>query len=102
MAFQDLVPPAKGSPSSKSTDSLHVPDEPIVPFIEGDGTGRDIWKAASRVFDAAVETAYGDRRRIAWFEVFAGQKSYDKYGTWLPEDTIEAFIRVIESRQKGE
>jgi isocitrate dehydrogenase len=70
---------------------LSVPDRPILPFIEGDGTGPDIWRAAVGVFDAAVEGAYGDRRRIAWFEVYAGQKSYDKYGTWLPEDTVKAF-----------
>jgi isocitrate dehydrogenase len=70
---------------------LSVPDRPILPFIEGDGTGPDIWRAAVGVFDAAVERAYGARRHIAWFEVYAGQKSYDKYGTWLPEDTVKAF-----------
>ena len=70
---------------------LSVPDVPIVPFIEGDGTGRDIWRSAVKVLDAAVEKAYGGKKRFAWFEVFAGQKSYDKYGTWLPDDTVEAF-----------
>jgi len=70
---------------------LSVPDVPIVPFIEGDGTGRDIWRSSVKVLDAAVEKAYGGKRRFAWFEVFAGQKSYDKYGTWLPDDTVEAF-----------
>ena len=70
---------------------LSVPDDPIIPFIEGDGTGPDIWRAAVVVFNAAVEKAYGGKKKIVWFEVFAGQKSYDKYGTWLPEDTVKAF-----------
>jgi len=70
---------------------LDVPDHPILPFIEGDGTGPDIWAAAVRVFDAAVEKAYGGRRRIVWKEVLAGQKAYDATGEWLPEETLEAF-----------
>jgi isocitrate dehydrogenase len=74
---------------------LNVPDRPIIPFIEGDGTGPDIWAAAVRVFDAAVSKAYGDKRKIEWFEVFAGQKSYDKYGTWLPNDTLTAVREYI-------
>jgi isocitrate dehydrogenase len=89
--FQDLKAPTRGSPISMSASGLYVPDEPVVPFIEGDGTGRDIWRASVRVFDAAVEKAYRGKRRLAWFEVFAGEKSYNKYGTWLPEDTIKAF-----------
>jgi len=68
-----------------------VPDDPILPFIRGDGTGPDIWAASQRVFDAAVERAYGGKRRIAWFEVFAGQAAKDKFGDWLPEETITAF-----------
>jgi isocitrate dehydrogenase len=68
-----------------------VPDRPIIPFIEGDGTGPDIWAAAVRVFEAAVEKAYGGQRKIAWLEVFAGQKAYDLCGEWLPEETLEAF-----------
>ena len=71
--------------------NLHVPDEPIIPFIEGDGTGPDIWRASQRVFDAAVEKAYRDKRRIAWKEVLAGQKSFDQTGDWLPEETLTAF-----------
>jgi len=67
-----------------------VPDQPIIPFIEGDGTGPDIWRAAQLVFDAAVEKAYGGRRKIVWFEVFAGEKAYNQLGTWLPEDTLKA------------
>jgi len=74
---------------------LKVPDQPIIPFIEGDGTGPDIWRAAVRVLSAAVEKAYRGKRKIIWFEVFAGQKSYDKYGTWLPEDTVNAFRNYL-------
>jgi isocitrate dehydrogenase len=89
--FKQLEPPTKGTTIEMKEAGLFVPDEPIIPFIEGDGTGRDIWRSSVRVFDAAVEKAYGRQRKIAWFEVFAGQKSYDKYGTWLPDDTVEAF-----------
>jgi len=74
---------------------LRVPDQPIVPFIEGDGIGPDIRRAAVAVFDAAVHKAYGGERKIVWFEVFAGQKSYDKYGTWLPDDTVTAFKNYL-------
>jgi isocitrate dehydrogenase len=70
---------------------LSVPDRPIIPFIEGDGTGPDIWRASRRVFDAAVEKAYGGKRQIAWREVLAGQKSFDKSGSWLPDETLDAF-----------
>ena len=74
-----------------ASGKLVVPDRPIIPFIEGDGTGPDIWAAAVRVFDAAVAKAYGGRRKIAWMEVLAGQKAYDQTGDWLPEATLEAF-----------
>jgi isocitrate dehydrogenase len=75
-----------------STDGeLQVPDEPIIPYIEGDGTGIDIWPAAQRVLDAAVEKAYGGRRRIAWTQVLAGQRAFDETGSWLPDETVEAF-----------
>ena len=74
---------------------LEVPDQPIIPFIEGDGIGADIWNASRRVFDAAVERAYRSKRKIAWMEVFAGQKSYDRFNTWLPEETIEAFREFV-------
>ncbi len=80
---------------SMGPDGLTVPDEPIVPFIEGDGTGPDIWAASVRVFDAAVEKAYGGDRRIAWKEVLAGQKAYDETGEWLPEATVEAFREYL-------
>ncbi len=89
--FEHLTPPAEGARIQKRPDgTLDVPDRPIIPFIEGDGTGPDIWRAAKLVFDAAVEKAYGGRRRIIWFEVFAGEKAYNQLGTWLPEDTLKA------------
>src|SRR4051794_33771844 len=70
---------------------LNVPDNPIVPFIEGDGTGRDIWRASVRVMDAAVEKAYGGKKKIAWHEVLAGEKAFQKTNNWLPDETVEAF-----------
>ena len=70
---------------------LQVPDQPIIPFIEGDGTGPDIWRASVRVLDAAVAKAYGGQRKIEWMEVYAGQKAYDNFQTWLPDETVEAF-----------
>jgi len=89
--FDNLKPPAAGTPITMTPQGLSVPNDPIIPCIEGDGTGPDIWRAAVRVFDAAVEKAYGGRKKIHWFEVYAGQKSYDKYGVWLPDDTVKAF-----------
>jgi isocitrate dehydrogenase len=77
------------------TDRLEVPDDPIIPFIEGDGIGPDIWAAASRVFDAAVERAYGGDRRIEWVEVLAGEKAYNSVGQWLPDETVAAFDRYL-------
>jgi isocitrate dehydrogenase len=74
---------------------LTVPDDPILPFIRGDGTGPDIWAASQRVFDAAVERAYGGKRKVAWFEVFAGQAAKDRFGDWLPEETIAAFQNFL-------
>src|ERR1700740_2032410 len=74
---------------------LSVPDQPILPFIEGDGTGPDIWAASVRVFDAAVKKAYGGKRKIAWTEVLAGQKAYDETGDWLPEATLDAFRKYL-------
>lgn len=74
---------------------LSVPENPVLPFIEGDGTGPDIWRASKRVFDAAVEKAYGGARKIEWLEVYAGQKSFDKFGTWLPAETLETFREYL-------
>ncbi|HEY7118637.1 MAG TPA: isocitrate dehydrogenase (NADP(+)) [Tepidisphaeraceae bacterium] len=90
-AFNDVTVPANGQPITISGGKLNVPDRPIIPFIEGDGTGPDIWRASVRVFDAAVEKAYGGKRKIAWMEVLAGEKSFKKLNTWLPDDTVEAF-----------
>jgi isocitrate dehydrogenase len=89
--FTTLKPPTTGTPITRRQGQLVVPDDPIIPFIEGDGTGRDIWRASVRVFEAAVAKAYGRRRRIAWLEVFAGEKSFNQFKTWLPDDTVEAF-----------
>lgn len=82
--------PTEGDTITIVDGKLQVPDRPIIPFIEGDGTGRDIWKASKRVLDAAVAKAYGGTKQIAWYEVFAGQKAFDTYGEWLPNDTLEA------------
>src|SRR5271163_1926245 len=82
--------PAGGEKISIANGKLHVPDQPIIPFIEGDGTGRDIWRASVRVFDAAVQKAYGGKRKIHWMEVFAGEKANKAYNTWLPDETVTA------------
>jgi isocitrate dehydrogenase len=74
---------------------LKVPDHPVIPYIEGDGTGPDIWKASVRIFDAAVEKAYGGKKKISWFEVYAGQTAFDKFQNWLPDDTVEAFREYL-------
>src|SRR6266853_1487153 len=93
MPYKNVAPPP-GERISR-TDKLDVPDQPIIPFIRGDGTGPDIWAASVRVFDAAVEKAYGGKKKIAWFEVFAGQAAKDKVDTWLPDDTVEAFREYL-------
>ncbi len=94
--FQTLQVPAHGQQIRMGTDGkLVVPDHPILPFIEGDGTGPDIWRAAQRVFDAAVEKAYGGRRSIAWCEVFAGEKAFNRFENWLPDETVEAFRQFL-------
>ncbi|MCX7983423.1 MAG: NADP-dependent isocitrate dehydrogenase [Bacteroidetes bacterium] len=95
--FEKLVPPANGQKITIKNGELKVPDNPIIPFIEGDGIGPDIWKAAQRVLDTAVEKAYNGRRKIVWFEVFAGEKANKIYGpnTWLHNDTIEAFKEFL-------
>jgi isocitrate dehydrogenase len=85
------TPPTGSKITQDAQGRLAVPDQPIIPFIEGDGTGPDIWRASVRVFDAAVKKAYGGKRKIAWTEVLAGQKAYDETGDWLPEATLQAF-----------
>src|SRR5437764_14784489 len=92
--------PTDGKAIGYSGGELQAPDTPIIPCIEGDGTGRDIWKAARRVFDAAVEYACGGKRRVAWFEVFAGEKAFNAFKEWLPNDTVEA-IRDFRVAIKG-
>jgi isocitrate dehydrogenase len=94
MAYQDITPPAGGKISIKD-GVLTVPDNPVIPFIRGDGTGRDIWKASERVMDAAVKKAYGGKKKIAWFVVYAGEASKTKFDNWLPDDTVEAFKEFL-------
>jgi isocitrate dehydrogenase len=88
--YNGLELPKDGQPIGYKDGQFSVPDHPIVPFIEGDGTGRDIWKASQRVFDAAVERAYGGKRAIRWFEIFAGEKAFRTFATWLPDDSVAA------------
>ncbi len=94
MAYQDVTPPA-GEKITIQNGKLTVPDHPVVPFIRGDGTGPDIWAAAERVLDAAVAKAYNGSKKIAWFEVFAGQTAKDKFDNWLPDDTVNAFREYL-------
>ena len=94
MAYRDVTPPAGGK-ISLSGAGLNVPDNPVVPFIRGDGTGPDIWASAVRVLDASVKKAYGGKRMISWFEVFAGEESFKRFKSWLPDDTVEAFKEYI-------
>jgi isocitrate dehydrogenase len=89
--FASLRPPTEGTPLSTRDGQLVVPDNPIIPFIEGDGTGADIWRASVRVFDAAVAKAYGGARTIVWREVLAGEKAFTQTGSWLPDETLQAF-----------
>lgn len=98
--FTSLKPPTTGTAISRKNGQLVVPDDPIVPFIEGDGTGPDIWRASVRVFDAAVQRAYGGKRRLAWFEVLAGEKAKNLTGEWLPGDTLEA-VKAYKVAIKG-
>jgi isocitrate dehydrogenase len=94
------VPPAEGRPITISNRALSVPDSPIVPFIEGDGTGRDIWRASRMILDAAVAKAYGGKRKVAWTEILAGEKAFKATGSWLPDETVEA-IREYRVAIKG-
>src|SRR6202012_1439763 len=94
MAYKDVTPP-QGGKISIQAGKLNVPDNPILPFIRGDGTGPDIWASSVRVFDAAVKKAYGGKRKVSWFEVFAGEESFKKFNNWLPDDTVEAFKEYL-------
>ena len=95
MEYKSVTVPAKGAKVIIKDGKLHVPDNPIIPFVEGDGTGRDIWRASVRIFDAAVEKAYHGKRKIHWMEVYAGEKSFKLFETWLPEETIGAFKEFL-------
>jgi isocitrate dehydrogenase len=94
MPYENITPP-EGGKITIENGNLQVPDQPIIPFIRGDGTGRDIWAASERVFDAAVEKAYGGKRKISWFEVFAGEAAFKKFDNWLPDDTVAAFREYL-------
>src|SRR5450432_4340448 len=94
MAYKDVTPPAGGK-ITIANGKLTVPENPILPFIRGDGTGPDIWASSVRVFDAAVQKAYGGKRKVAWFEVFAGEESFKRFNNWLPDDTITAFKEFL-------
>jgi isocitrate dehydrogenase len=99
-SYNGVPVPKDGAAIEYSGGRYQVPDNPIIPFIEGDGTGRDIWKASVRVFDAAVQKAYNGKRKVAWYEVFAGEKAKDKFNNWLPDDSVEA-IRAYRVAIKG-
>src|SRR3954454_19725243 len=101
-SYNDVALPQGGEPIQYVNGKYQVPDHPIIPYIEGDGTGRDIWRASQRVFDAAVQKAYGAKRKIAWMEIYAGEKSCALYGKdeWLPEETNDV-IRDFKIAIKG-
>ncbi len=93
--LEQFAPPKEGQRIEITDGRLIVPNHPIVPFIEGDGTGPDIWRASRRIFDAGVQAAYGGQRKIAWFEVYAGEKAHQTLGSWLPDDTLHAFQQYV-------
>ena len=95
MTYTQVKVPADGEKISIKDGKLQVPDEPIIPFVEGDGTGRDIWRASVRVFEAAVQKAYGGKRKIHWMEVYAGEKAFRQFQTWLPDETVQAFSEFL-------
>jgi isocitrate dehydrogenase len=99
-SYNGVAVPANGARVTYQNRAFVVPENPIIPFIEGDGTGRDIWRASQRVFDAAVVKAYGNQRRIIWYEIFAGEKAFRQFNTWLPDDSVEA-IREFRVAIKG-
>src|SRR5690348_16416221 len=95
MPTYSIVTAPSGDPIRLTAGQLTVPDRPIIPFIEGDGTGPDIWRASQAVFDAAVDRAYGGKRKIAWMEVYAGEKAFNRFKDWLPEETVTAFEEFL-------
>ncbi len=94
MTYKDIIPPAGGKITT-ARGKLNVPDNPVIPFIRGDGTGPDIWAAGVRVFDAAVQKSSGGKRKVSWFEVFAGETAFKKFNNWLPDDTVQAFKEYL-------
>jgi len=92
---QSVTTPPAGGTITTAHGKLNVPDNPVVPFIRGDGTGPDIWASSVRVFDAAVAKAYGGRKKVSWFEVFAGEESFKRFNNWLPDETVDAFKRYL-------
>jgi len=99
-SYNGVAVPSTGKVIEYANGEFRIPDQPIIPFIEGDGTGRDIWKASQRLFDAAVSKAYGGKRKIAWLEIFAGEKSFNHFKEWLPADTVDA-VRDFRVAIKG-
>ena len=95
MSYKQVKVPASGAKITIKDGKLQVPENPIIPFVEGDGTGRDIWRASVRVFDAAVQKAYGGKRKIHWMEVYAGEKAFKLFNSWLPDETVEAFEEFL-------
>src|SRR5512136_171556 len=95
MAYRNIKVPSGEKIIMGNNAVLQVPDNPVIPFIEGDGTGPDIWKASVRVFDAAVDKAYGGKKKIHWMEVYAGEKSFRLFKTWLPDETVQAFTEFL-------
>src|SRR5438552_4521740 len=94
MAYKTVAPPVGGKIINQN-GKMNVRDNPSLPFIRGDGTGPDIWAASERVFDAAVHKAYSGKRKVTWFEVFAGETAFKKFNNWLPDDTVEAFKEFL-------
>jgi isocitrate dehydrogenase len=94
-SFNGIEVPAEGQKITVEGAKLNVPATPVIPFIEGDGTGRDIWRASQRVFDAAVEKAYGGTRRVVWYEIFAGEKCFNQFGEWLTDDSVKAIAEYV-------
>src|SRR5512136_2450780 len=95
MQYTQVVVPTDGEKITVKDGKIQVPDNPIIPYVEGDGTGRDIWRASVRVFDAAVQKAYGAKHKIHWMEVYAGEKAFRQFQTWLPDETVQAFTEFL-------
>src|ERR1700723_4539500 len=94
MAYQNVQAPSGGKITIHN-GLIQCPDNAVIPFIRGDGTGPDIWAASQRVFDAAIAKAYGGKRKVSWFEVFAGEAAFKKFNSWLPDETVEAFKEFL-------